>query len=1158
MRVSALFKDPRFLSLIGILALSLFVWFAGGYIAIGNPPEPLSSVTKLVVILCLVLIWAVFTIISLLKTKQQNDSLINEIDKQSVATDTPDLSSSAGAEESAQLQTRFKEALSTLKGMKLGEKGKQTVYELPWYLVIGPPGAGKTTLLANSGLQFPLKEKFGLKGIGGIGGTRNCDWWFTNKAVLIDTAGRYTTQDSHVQTDKSAWLSFLTLLKKHRPRRAVNGVIVALSASELLMLSKSERMAHAETIRNRIQELMSELQIRFPIYFMVTKSDLIAGFSEYFEEMGQAERDQVWGITFPYSENEQSNLDFLGGEIDALVKRVNERLLWRLHNERDPKRRAKIQNFPNQFEQLKDVLENFVTEVFSENRYQTPPLLRGVYFTSGTQEGSPIDRILSGISSGFGLNVNSLSAPAGQGKSFFIHQFLSDLVFSEANIVGLNTKFEKRLKWLRRGTFAALSLFSMATLGVWTASILHNQSLMDEVTTLMDEHQQNAVALKETPEENKGQVAAVITPLFQATSVYQGLSLPWLTGMGLYDSSVESATRQAYIDSLKAYLLPFMQRQLEKTLVKPASDEALYNALRVYLMLGDKERLENEEVTRWFKANWATTLSGQATVQQKYADYLSDFLNEGYSELTYNAQILADARKKAREVPVERRIYNQIRNQKEYAGTTDLASVIGRGLSEVYTSGNQGNNLRIPYLFTKSGYDSLDLTEESPLVRKYASEQWILGTENVEDFSDEDIKAIAQKVKTIYLAEYSEIWALALRSLKIKEFSSITEARSNIKLLSSVVESPLMSLMTVTRKETGLTPKIDALTKSKDGLAADAVAALQEKALPPTQVDKDFNRIHQFVDDKTLETVIADIKALGDLLEGFSLAPSQSGAAYKFAQGRFQGETNDPLRKLLIRSSQAPKPVNRWLNEIADQSWKVVLYETRAHLNKLWQANVYQNYQASIANRFPFSRRDSEVTLLDFAEYFKPGGVEQAFITKHLKPFISQGKKWSNKNLNGRSVGISNEALTQFRRADTIRKVFFRKGAKPQVSFTLKPRRMDSSVRRFELTFGEKKVRYSHGPKLPINLSWPAKDGNSVKLLFEDINETLRDKSFTGDWAFFRALDTLKIEKTKKAAVFYVTFDVEGRKVNYELKAKSFLNPFESSWMRNYRAPEKL
>ena len=74
--------------------------------------------------------------------------------------------------------------------------GGGNLYALPWYVVIGPPGSGKSTLLQNSGLNFPLSSSFGKEAMRGVGGTRNCDWWFTDEAVFLDTAGRYTTQDS--------------------------------------------------------------------------------------------------------------------------------------------------------------------------------------------------------------------------------------------------------------------------------------------------------------------------------------------------------------------------------------------------------------------------------------------------------------------------------------------------------------------------------------------------------------------------------------------------------------------------------------------------------------------------------------------------------------------------------------------------------------------------------------------------------------------------------------------------------------------------------------------------------------------------------------------------------------------------------------------------
>ena len=48
----------------------------------------------------------------------------------------------------------------------------------------------------------------------GVGGTRYCDWWFTDEAVLIDTAGRYTTQDSDAKADRRSWLAFLDMLRR--------------------------------------------------------------------------------------------------------------------------------------------------------------------------------------------------------------------------------------------------------------------------------------------------------------------------------------------------------------------------------------------------------------------------------------------------------------------------------------------------------------------------------------------------------------------------------------------------------------------------------------------------------------------------------------------------------------------------------------------------------------------------------------------------------------------------------------------------------------------------------------------------------------------------------------------------------------------------------
>ena len=178
------------------------------------------------------------------------------------------------SEEAEALRNKLTQALALLK-KALGGRGY--LYEQPWYAIIGPPGAGKTTALLNSGLRFPLAEKMGLGAIAGVGGTRLCDWWFSDEAVLIDTAGRYTTQDSNAAIDRAGWDAFLDLLKQTRPNQPLNGLLVAFPLSDIALAPAAERLAHAAAIRRRVKEMEARLGLRMPVYVLFTKADLIAG-----------------------------------------------------------------------------------------------------------------------------------------------------------------------------------------------------------------------------------------------------------------------------------------------------------------------------------------------------------------------------------------------------------------------------------------------------------------------------------------------------------------------------------------------------------------------------------------------------------------------------------------------------------------------------------------------------------------------------------------------------------------------------------------------------------------------------------------------------------------------------------------------------------------
>ena len=413
---------PLLLTLLALGVVSVLIWWIGPLIKVGALVPLESELSRAVLIGVIVLLVVLRAVWRRWRTRKASQHLTDGLMR---APSAP--SGAVDPGEQKVLDTRFADAIATLKKMRLHAAGRKPgwrdwlslsggnyLYDLPWYVFIGAPGAGKTTALVNSGLSFPLADKFGPGAIRGVGGTRNCDWWFTDEAVLIDTAGRYTTQDSHQSEDKSAWDGFLGLLKKARPRRPLNGVFLTVSVADLLSQGAEARSTLAASIRARLLELDERLTTRLPVYVLVTKSDLLYGFTDYFEELGKEQRAQVFGFTLPPEEGRQVEEHGLGKafgrEFGLLHDRINDGLIARMQRETDGTRRAAIFGFPAQFGSVGPLLADLLDQVFTGSRFAQPPWVRGVYFTSGTQEGSPIDRVMGSLARSFGLE-RALLAP---------------------------------------------------------------------------------------------------------------------------------------------------------------------------------------------------------------------------------------------------------------------------------------------------------------------------------------------------------------------------------------------------------------------------------------------------------------------------------------------------------------------------------------------------------------------------------------------------------------------------------------------------------------------------------------------------------------------------------------------------------------------------
>ena len=477
------------------IVLSFCLWFLGGYLGFGQA-HPFDGVTGRLAGLAVLWIIALVTVLVILLTgRKRDEKLADEI---VTAADTDSYADDAVSAELGEMRTKLRDALSRLRKSRLG---RRHLYELPWYVIIGPPGAGKTTAIVNSGLQFPLADEFGKNAIGGVGGTRNCDWWFTDGAVLVDTAGRYTTQESDADADNAAWVGFLNLLKKYRKRQPINGAVVAISLSDLSMQDEITQKSHAAAVRRRLHELREKLGVRFPVYVMFTKADLIAGFSEFFQTLGKEEREQVWGMTLPLPKGrgEASPMARFDEEFAQLLARLNAQSLERIQGETDAQRRSLIAGFPSQVASVRRVAADFLGEVFQENRYEHRQMLRGVYFASGTQEGTPIDRLMMSMARTFGIGRQAIGSGHGTGRSYFLTQLFNQVIFREAGLVSADDRVERRYRWTQRIAVVATACLALGMGSLWARSYLGNSRLLADTAETVDAYRTAAAQIPGNP-----------------------------------------------------------------------------------------------------------------------------------------------------------------------------------------------------------------------------------------------------------------------------------------------------------------------------------------------------------------------------------------------------------------------------------------------------------------------------------------------------------------------------------------------------------------------------------------------------------------------------------------------------------------------------------
>lgn len=1049
-----------------------------------------------------------------------------------------------------QLQRQMLDGIQALKRSRLGKRhGESALYALPWYAIIGPPGAGKTTALRHSGLNFAFLDSRGA-GVRGVGGTRNCDWWFTNEAILLDTAGRYTTHDD----DRDEWFAFLDLLKRYRKQSPLNGLILAVPLPQVAEASGQEAAEMAKTLRARVDEIMTRLDIVLPVYLMFTKCDLVAGFIECWGDLRKSERDQIFGATFPVGPAQDPAAQF-SAEFDTLVSRVASRAVQEVSQARMGETRLGIFQYPLELRTLGAPLADFVGQLFQQNPFQENPVFRGFYLTSGTQEGTPVDHLLGGMARAFGLKLPLQSAPA-EPKSYFVTDLFRRVMFPDQHLVARTYVARQRELVTGVTTLSVGLIVSALLLWVSSCSFSGNRKLLNDGRRVAREARSltwgDAQPLPPKV-ERLNPLQAQVRQLDEWKSEGPPLRLRW----GLY------AGNALYPPLLGSYL-----RQLEEAAVRPTRERVRaglarlgntatlppneyghnYNRLKLYLLMNQPELLEvhYEWATDQFMSEWnqARKSTADADLMKPHVAYYLDLMRrKEIPPWRIEDPLVSRARSVLVQAPPIERMYQAlVAEASSQIAPIRRETIFFGDIAEFVTS---KKNLQVDGAYTKEGWNRVKklLTHRQSTME---SERWVLG-EAAQAEADAEVSNTVERLRGLYFERSLQAWKAFLEDMQVHEPEDATTALEELSALSEP-EWPYQRLLRTVHDNVSL----DVEPPPEDGVLPDgllnriakrAERKVNQAAKTKTGVEvTDGNQLQPAAEEKPPRKVSPVEKKLEPLID-FGVAPGddpkgpppklneyQDVVAQLVAvltdlrdsggstdQAAIAGEFEKAYRKtfqLLSTQTGYTRPLlSPYLVRPIRAAWAGVVQSTGGAVQGVWETAVWEEYHLKLEGKYPFKDVPEDVALEDYTEFFRPGtGLLWGFYDEHLKHSLQRsGKTFTPTQRFQSSVayapGFLDNCLS--RGAGITDATFASKAEEPAVQFDVNLHSVSDDVAEVTLEIDGVQHTYKNTPEEWLATTWPAPkaEARGAKIRIRGFNALDEVIVREGPFGFFRMLD---------------------------------------------------
>jgi type VI protein secretion system component VasK len=970
------------------------------------------------------------------------------------------------------LENRFHGAIDFIKNQQASLDKK--IFDLPWIFILSTEEANTTKLLQYTGLEFILKKKHETPI------PSYCHWWATKDLLLLDINPLYCDTTLSKDNEKS-WEHFLKLIHKQKAK-PIEALWLILDLNSLLTSDKNEQQAFYSLLRKRIISLESKFHQAFPIYFTITHIDLLKGFVDFFDDFSSRERHQPWGIYFHPKDTKspQAFIENFEMQFNALLKNLNDRVITRLHRERNLEKRIQIKDFPLQMESLKKPLSHFLNELTSLLQDKTIQNFRGIFFTAVEPTHSTQDRLLQPLSKTFALEPYHSSARSSHYSHYFTEALINEVflpdsrAFYTPKMPVIKTK-TRTLKYL--GVFSTCLII----LGFF-GFLFHNYFYTNSIIREADDNLAQYDLMEQLQENfNLNQNLIALNKLNEAYESFLNISQHALIKEKTMNELTEK-TKIAYFEALKKFILLQFQTALNNDINQPILDSsALYGDLKAIMMLSDKKHYDPQYIKARLNHYWqleepALNSHDLTLLNQHVDNFIVLFQPE--PNANYQELIFAGREKLSKISPAM--LINIMLENNDNQPTLNISLASKNGEADFFE--NSQTIIKVPRIYTAKMFEHIYDDILPQIASELKAGDWVTGQRHVINPMDD---STLMKIREQYIKNYIDTWTAILNQLNLAPINSYHQALNAIKTMTTP-SSSFANIMKTIYENTNVSYHNIPTPISENFLELDKV-------------------IYLFKQNEYKNLLLVQIG-----LQNIINASNQANAASEFTELQLsENALTNPFANLQKISEQAPLPINNWLSSLLKDTWQLLLNDNASIINNEWEKNIYPFFKANLANHYPFNQEsiiDADPVMVD--NFFAKNGLFQTFYHDHLSLFLEEkNDELTPKKFYGATLPLSDNAYHQLQHLKQFSALFYQNEHPEHFAFELmlNPEKISDETKSVIIDIDGQTQTYSPDSLSPTRIAWPGKNNEHfASVIFTNQEGLQQSVTKSGPWAIFK------------------------------------------------------